>query len=158
MAKYFYNGIDIANIVYSSINYGGGVNNNTGNTNANSGFNTDNSQGYNTFPGTKITPSNRDKINLNIYRYQGSSILNNRIPMFYDYNIGGSYLMPFNGVNRLILLMIGAGGGGGGGGVSSVPNAKFGGGGGQGGLGIPRLYGLNYAGPNYVITIGGGVV
>jgi len=155
MSKYFYNGEDIGNIVSSSINYGGGINNTAKMPGQNINFNTDNTQGYNAFPGTKITPSNRDTVNLNIYSYQGSSIFNNRVPMHYDYNNSETVTMPFNGVNRLMIFMIGAGGGGAGGGNAAGANGHYGGGGGQGGLGLPRLYGLNSAG-NYIITIGAG--
>lgn len=143
MSKYFYNGIDIGNIV----SYGPDI--------------TDSTEGYIDFPGKKQTPGTNETININVYTNIGSSILaKNRIAQYYDYNNSGTINMPFNGVNRMIIFITGSGGGGGGSGNTFGPNnvKRTGGSGGQGGLPSGGVYRINKnANVNtYNITIGTG--
>ena len=141
MSKYFYNGIDIANIVSSGVGYGSGAT-------ATNGFNTDNTQGYNAFPGEKITPLESEIINITGYSYLGSSIFNNRIAQYYEYNNNGAFNIPFNGVNRLIVCIVGSGGGGG----NNTPLRS----GGRGGPPWCCLFNLNVTASVHNIAIGGG--
>lgn len=158
MSKYFYNGVDIGNIVYSGFGYGGGVNNTTyfPGESVTKGINTDNSEGYTGFPGQKLTPGGVEKINLNVYSYQGLSILaTNRIAQYYDYNNSGTFNVPFNGVNSLVVAIIGSGGGGGGAGNGYFVNKHSGGPGGDGGCPFGGIYTVGKVN-SYTINIGNG--
>lgn len=140
MSGYQYNGIDLNNIVYND--------------------GSDNTQGYNKFPGTKTNPGTSENIGINNYVFQTNiNLLSSRLPFFIDYNNSVSSVNWVTGSNAISVLIIGASGGGGGGGGVNTAQRYSGGGGGQGGLynvhmtnKIPR----NIFPTRYSIEIGNG--
>lgn len=142
MSGYQYNGVDLNQIVY---------NNGTNNT-----------QGYNSFPGISTTAGTSEQIGINNYIYRiNTNLLTNRIPFFIDYNTDSAANVNFvNGSNQISLLIIGASGGGGGGGGVNTNTTFSGGGGAQGGLYnahmINKIRHTDFATGTYRIIIGNG--